>query len=88
MLAWLITAAMETKSRIVIVWIITATTGILHLPHSIAGNGEVLFGLFISAEIGFMDYILFIINAIIGNILGGAIFVGLLKYGHVTRGVK
>ncbi|MDZ7808809.1 MAG: formate/nitrite transporter family protein [Gracilimonas sp.] len=88
LLAWLVTAAQETISRIFIIWIITATIGILHLPHSIAGNVEVLFGLFTSTEIGFMDYFLFLVMATIGNILGGAIFVGLLKYGHVTRGAK
>ncbi len=88
LLAWLVTAAQETISRIFIIWIITATIGILHLPHSIAGNVEVLFGLFISTEIGFMDYFFFLIMATIGNALGGAIFVGLLKYGHVTRGAK
>jgi len=88
LLAWLITAAQETISRVFIIWIITATIGILHLPHSIAGNVEVLFGLFTSTEIGFMDYFLFLTMATIGNALGGAIFVGLLKYGHVTRGAK
>lgn len=88
LLAWLITAAEETLSRIFIIWIVTATIGILHLPHSIAGNVEVLFGLFTSTEIGLADYFIFLTMATIGNALGGTIFVGLLKYGHVTRGAK
>jgi len=88
LLAWLVTSAQETISRIFIIWIITATIGILHLPHSIAGNVEVLFGLLTSSDIGFMDYLLFLVMATIGNILGGTIFVGLLKYGHVIRGAK
>src|SRR6056297_2308007 len=61
---------------------------ITHPPHSIAGNVEVLFGLLTSSDIGFMDYLLFLVMATIGNILGGTIFVGLLKYGHVIRGAK
>ena len=88
LLAWLVTAAQETISRIFIIWIITATIGILHLPHSIAGNVEVLFGLLISTEIGFIDYVQFLTMATIGNVLGGAIFVGLLKYSHVIRGAE
>jgi len=88
LLAWLVSSAQETLSRIFIIWIITATIGILHLPHSIAGNVEVLFGFLTSSDIGFMDYLLFLVMATIGNLLGGAIFVGLLKYGHVIRGAK
>ncbi|MFO7926353.1 MAG: formate/nitrite transporter family protein [Halobacteriota archaeon] len=86
LLAWLITAAQGTLSRVVLIWIVTATIGILHLPHSIAGNVEVLFGLFMSASITPLDYLTFLVLATIGNACGGAIFVAVLKYGHVVRG--
>lgn len=86
LLAWLITAAQGTLSRVAIIWIVTATIGLLHLPHSIAGNVEVLFGLFISASITPLDYLTFLSLATIGNAVGGAIFVAVLKYGHVVRG--
>jgi len=86
LLAWLITAAQETMSRLVIIWIVTGTIGILHLPHSIAGNVEVLFGLFMSASVTITDYLVFLTLATVGNALGGGIFVALLKYGHVIRG--
>ncbi len=46
--------------------------GILHLPHSIAGNVEVLFGLFISSEIPVLDYVTFLGLATVGNVVGGA----------------
>ncbi len=88
LLAWLITAAQGTTSRLIIIWIVTATIGILHLPHSIAGNVEVLFGLFMSPEVSFADYLAFLVLATIGNACGGAIFVALLKYGHVVRGAR
>lgn len=88
LLAWLITAAQDTMSRLFIIWIVTATIGILHLPHSIAGNVEVLFGLFMSPLVSPMDYLAFLVLATIGNAFGGAIFVALLKYGHVIRGAK
>ncbi|WP_082146837.1 formate/nitrite transporter family protein [Halostagnicola sp. A56] len=86
LLAWLITAAQGTLSRVAIIWIVTATIGILHLPHSIAGNVEVLFGLFISPSITPLNYLAFLSLSTIGNAFGGAIFVAVLKYGHVVRG--
>ena len=86
LLAWLITAAQETMSRLLIIWVVTATIGLLHLPHSIAGNVEVLFGLFTSPAISVVDYLFFLVLATAGNAFGGATFVALLKYGHVVRG--
>jgi len=86
LLAWLITAAQETTSRLLLVLIVTGTIGLLHLPHSIAGNVEVLFGLFVSSSISVSDYVGFLALATVGNAVGGAVFVALLKYGHVVRG--
>ncbi|MFC6615884.1 formate/nitrite transporter family protein [Halopenitus salinus] len=86
LLAWLITAAQETTSRLLLVFIVTGTIGLLHLPHSIAGNVEVLFGLFMSPAVSLVDYLAFLSLATVGNAFGGAVFVALLKYGHVVRG--
>ncbi|WP_336365039.1 formate/nitrite transporter family protein [Halalkalicoccus salilacus] len=86
LLAWLITAAQETISRLFIIWLVTASIGILHLPHSIAGNIEVLFGVFVSPEVSVLDYVIFLALATVGNAVGGGVFVGILKYGHVVRG--
>jgi formate/nitrite transporter FocA (FNT family) len=88
LMAWLITAAQETLSRIFIIWIVAATIGILHLPHSIAGNVEVLFGLFTTSAVSVSDYLVFQLLATIGNAVGGATFVAVLKYSHVIRGAK
>ena len=86
LLAWLITAAQETTGRLLMVLIVTGTIGILHLPHSIAGNVEVLFGLFVSPAITVTDYLSFLALATVGNAVGGGIFVAALKYEHVVRG--
>jgi formate/nitrite transporter FocA (FNT family) len=88
LLAWLITAAQETTSQMIVIWIITAMIGILHLPHSIAGNIEVLFGVFTASSISVLDYLEFVLLATIGNAFGGVTFVALLKYGHVVRGAE
>jgi len=86
LLAWLLTAAQETISRLAVIWLVTASIGLLHLPHSIAGNVEVLFGMFVSPTVTVADYAVFLALATAGNAVGGGVFVGLLKYGHVTRG--
>lgn len=86
LLAWLITAAQETTSRLLIIWLVTASIGLLHLPHSIAGNVEVLFGVFLSPGISVFDYATFLFLATAGNAVGGVVFVAILKYGHVVRG--
>ncbi|ADB60471.1 formate/nitrite transporter [Haloterrigena turkmenica DSM 5511] len=86
LLAWLVTAAQETLSRVLIVWMVTASIGILHLPHSIVGNVEVLFGLALSPSVTLADYVAFLALSTLGNAVGGGVFVGLLKYSHVVRG--
>ena len=86
LLAWMITAAQETISRLLIIWLVTASIGILHLPHSIAGNIEVLFGVFVSPEVSVLDYVTFLVLATVGNAVGGGVFVGILKHSHVVRG--
>lgn len=88
LLAWLITAAQETTSRLILVWVVAGTIGLLHLPHSIAGNVEVLFGLFVSPAVTLTDYLWFLGLATVGNAVGGSVFVALLKYGHVVRGAN
>lgn len=86
LLSWLVAAAQETISRIVFVWLIASAIGFAHLPHCIAGNVEVLLGLFSSPDITLVDYGRFLLGATIGNVIGGTVFVALLKYGHVVRG--
>ncbi|MEF8781061.1 MAG: formate/nitrite transporter family protein [Haloferacaceae archaeon] len=88
LLAWLITVAQETTSRLLIIWMVTFSIGILHLPHSIAGNVEVLFGLFVASSVSLTDYAIFLSLATVGNAIGGGVFVSTIKYGHVIRGAK
>lgn len=88
LLAWLVSSADNTIGRVFFIWMVTATIGILHLPHSIAGNVEVLLALFTTSAVNLTDYVTFLALATIGNAIGGATFVGLMKYGHVVRGAK
>ncbi len=80
LLSWLLSSATETVSRIIIIFIITATMSFTGLHHSIIGNVEVFSGMITSESIQFLDYIRFQSFALLGNAVGGAFFVALLKY--------
>lgn len=84
LLAWLVGAAKETISQILIVVIVAGAIGFVGLHHSIAGSVEVLFGVFTGGT-GLGSFILFLVWATIGNAVGGSVFVALLKYAHVIR---
>lgn len=86
LLTWLVAAGRETVSQIVIVWLITASIGLLHLHHSIVGTVEVLVGVFADQGITVGDYGHFLLWATLGNAVGGVVFVALIKYAHVVRG--
>jgi formate/nitrite transporter FocA (FNT family) len=86
LLSWLLTAMQESISRIAVIWLVTTGIGLAHLPHSIAGNVEVLAGTLVSPSITFAQYATFLALATVGNAVGGSVFVALLKYGHVVRG--
>jgi len=80
LLSWLVAASKDTVSRIIIIYFVTAILAFAGLHHSIVGNVEVFAGLITSASISITDYLSFQSIALVGNALGGAIFVALLKY--------
>lgn len=81
LLAWLVAAARETISQLFLIWVITAAIGIAGLHHCIVGNVEVLAGLLVEG-FSLSSYLRFLIPATLGNIVGGAVFVGVLKFSH------
>ncbi|MBD3280266.1 formate/nitrite transporter family protein [Candidatus Dojkabacteria bacterium] len=85
LLAWLVHASKETLSDIVIVFLITATIGFLQLHHSVIGSGEVLLALFSSGAVTVVDFLSFFVIAVVGNTIGGSLFVGVLKYSHAKK---
>lgn len=87
LLAWLIAAARETISQIIIIFIITTCIGLASLPHCIVGNIEVSSGLF-HGDVSFTNYINFLVPVTLGNIIGGVFFVGILKYSHTALSGK
>ena len=87
LLAWLVAAARETVSQIIIIWVITTCIGLAGLAHSIVGNIEVAAGLF-NGNVSLIQYIDFLVPVTLGNITGGVLFVGILKYSHTSLSGK
>jgi formate-nitrite transporter family protein len=86
LMSWLVTAARDTISQIVIVWIIATSIGLAQLHHAVVGTVEVLAGAFCGQGISSLDFAHFLLWTTLGNAIGGTVFVGLLKYSHASRG--
>lgn len=79
-LTWLLSSIVNSITRIVIIFMITAIIGFGGFHHSIVGNIEVFGGLLYSDAISIIDYLRFLGLALLGNGVGGAIVVALFKY--------
>ncbi|MFD0864043.1 formate/nitrite transporter family protein [Sungkyunkwania multivorans] len=79
-LSWLLSSTKETISRIVVIYIITFTVGFAGFHHSIVGNIEVFAGLIFTSELSVADYLSFQGIALLGNAIGGVVFVAALRY--------
>ena len=85
LLAWLVVAARDTISQIIVVWLTTFVIGISALHHSISGTIEVLMGVFVGQGATWSGFAHFLFWASLGNAIGGAFFVAVLKYAHVEQ---
>jgi formate/nitrite transporter FocA (FNT family) len=71
--------------RIAVIVVVTYVIGLGHLDHSIAGSAEVLY-LVAMGEVGFLSYLThFLAPAVLGNFIGGVVFVALLNHAQVTH---
>jgi len=83
LLGWLVTSSQETISRILVIILVTFTIGFAGLHHCIVGSIEMLSGMLASSDITLGDYLRFQSWTTLGNSVGGAVFVAILKYSHV-----
>ena len=82
LLSWLVSAARETVSQVVVVWIITFVMGFLGLHHCIVGTVEVLTGVFSPGGPGINAFGFFLFWTTFGNVAGGVALVAVVKYSH------
>jgi len=81
LLSYMLTSAKSTLAHIVIIYMVTSVLALTGLHHSLVGNIEVFAGLISTSEITILDYFTFLITALVGNAIGGVVFVALIKYG-------
>ena len=87
-LSWLVTSSQETISRMVTVVLITALIGVGGLHHSIVGSIEVLAGVLTSEKLHWSDYLHFQFFTTVGNIIGGVVFVSVIKFSAIRFSQK
>ena len=86
--AWITLSTPSTLSQVVVIYLVTFLIGIGGLHHSIAGSVEMFVGYFISTKYSLLDVGFFVSHALLGNLIGGSIFVALLNYGHIRQTQK
>lgn len=82
---WLVLATPPASSQVICIYIVTFIIGLGGLHHSIAGSAEIFSGLFQVENPNFYDSFRFLALAILGNLIGGSLFVGVLNYGHIRQ---
>ncbi len=80
LLNWLLNSTINSLTRILLIVIITGVIGFGGFHHSIVGNIEVFGAVLYSNSVTFVDYLWFLLLALLGNSIGGGIVVGLFKY--------
>lgn len=85
---WLIMSTPPASSQVICIYIVTFIIGLGGLHHSIVGSAEIISGILHSPTPNYLGSIKFIISAVLGNLTGGVVFVGILNYGHIRKTQK
>jgi formate/nitrite transporter FocA (FNT family) len=83
--AWLILANPTGISQMVSIYIVTFLIGAGGLHHSIAGAVEIFTAVLATDEITVVQALRFIGFALLGNLVGGRLFVAVLNYAHIRE---
>ena len=83
--AWLVLATPPDISQIAVIYFATFLIGLGGLHHSIAGSAEVFLAAYADSTIEPFDVVRFIVVALLGNLIGGSLFVGILNYAHIRH---
>ena len=83
--AWLIVLTPPDISQFASIYIVTFLIGLGGFHHSIAGSAEMFTAYFISDQFTLTQSMRFIGGALIGNLIGGSIFVAILNYAHIRK---
>lgn len=84
LMGWLVAACKDTIGQIVVVILVAGCIGMCHFHHCIEGSVQVFGAIFAGESIAWADYLHFLVFASLGNAVGGIVFVGLIKHGHIV----
>jgi len=84
LVTWLVAASRDTVSRILTVVLVTGGIGFAPFHHALLGTTEVATAMALGQGVTLAGAGHFLAWTTVGNILGGAVFVALLNYGHVA----
>ena len=83
--AWLVVSTPPGIGQFASIYIVTFLIGLGGLHHSIAGSAEMFTAFFISDHFTATQCASFIGVALLGNLIGGSVFVALLNYAHIRK---
>lgn len=83
---WLMLATLPTVVHVFVIYITTFLIGLGSLHHSIAGSVEIFAAKLMAPDaFGVGEIGVFIFVAVVGNAVGGSLFVAMLNYGHIRQ---
>lgn len=82
---WLLLSTTSTMGRVMCIYIVTFLIGLGGLHHSIAGAAEIFADLLTSQVHHLGEAFRFLAIAIVGNLVGGSVFVAALNYAHIRQ---
>lgn len=82
---WLIKATTASSGQIICIFVVTFIIGIGGLHHSIAGSAEIFSAHMISDDLEVSKSLYTLLSAVLGNLIGGSLFVAVLNYGHIKK---
>lgn len=88
LMAWMIASTHDTTAQIVLVWLSTGLIAAFGFKHSIAGAVEAFYYAAMGGASWRTAIVDFEIPAIIGNVIGGVVLVGLINHGQVKGGAE
>ena len=83
--SWLILSTTEGTTQLLCIYLVTFVIGIGGFHHSIAGSAELFTTYFSSDMLAFSTIAKAIGVVVLGNLVGGSIFVGVLNYAHIRH---
>lgn len=83
--AWIVLSTHSTISQILSIYIVTFVIGLAGLHHSIAGSVELFTAYLLHDQLPLLELPTTIGIVLVGNLLGGSVFVAVLNYGHIRH---